>query len=93
MAVVSGCEDPPGRRDRDGVVAARSQCHRVFPLTDVARSGRPATGREDPPVAAETDSVQVPGRDGGEIAPAVDGALPAAAVSRGQCAAVRPDSG
>ena len=92
VAVVSGGEDPSGRRGSNGVIAARGQCHHVFPLIDVARSGRPVPGREDPPVAPESDGVHVPGRDGGEIAPAVNGALSPAVVSRGQCRTVRPDS-
>lgn len=69
----------------DRVIAARGQRRHVFPRTDVAGSGRPVTGREDPPVASESDGVQVPGRDGGEVAPAVNGALPPAVDSRSQC--------
>jgi hypothetical protein len=74
-AVVPGREDSPERRDCDGVVAARGERHHVLPLIDLARSGRPVTDGNHPPVAAQSDGVQISGRDSGEVVPVVNGTL------------------
>ncbi len=90
--LVADGEDVSEGCDPNGVIAARSQRHRVLPVIDLARSRRPVAGCEDAPVVPEPDRVQVSGRDGAEVAPSLDGALFSSIDSYGQSCAVRSDS-